>query len=251
MNYHPRRPWWRQPGVWILLATLVGMAVTAALGRWQLGRAATKEAWASQRLAREQMPALDWTELRAAADAGADLQPWHDRQVVLDGVWLADSTVFLDNRPMGGQAGFYVLTLLRPLGGGPDVLVQRGWAPRRLDDRSAVPTVPTSNEPVRVHGRLTPPPSRLMALGPDSSGPIRQNIDLTAYAAERSTLVLAAAVQQAEPVLPADGLKRDWSRPDADVHKHYGYALQWFGLCLLMACLYVWFQLIAPRRSRS
>jgi surfeit locus 1 family protein len=251
MNYLPSRRWWRQPWVWILLATLLGMAVTASLGRWQLGRAAQKEAWASQRLAREALPPVAWSALRAAAEAQADLQPWHDRRIELQGVWQPGSTVFLENRPMAGQAGFYVLTLLRPLDGGPSVLVQRGWTPRRLDDRTAVPVVPTPSEPVWVSGRLAPPPSRLMALGPDSSGPIRQNIDLTAYAAEQSALVLAAAVVQAEPAMPADGLKREWTRPDADVHKHYGYALQWFGLCLLMACLYVWFQLIAPRRQRA
>ncbi len=251
MNYPAYRPWWRQPRWWILLATLLGMAVTASLGRWQLGRAAQKETLASQRLAREQLPPLDWTELRGAHQTGADLQPWHDRRVVLDGVWLPETLLFLDNRPMGGQAGFYVLTLLRPAAGGPDVLVQRGWVPRRLDDRTAVPQVPTPAGPVRVSGRVAPPPSRLLDLGQDANGPIRQNIDLTAYAVAHQTQVLPAAVLQAEPVVPADGLKRDWSRIDADVHKHYGYALQWFGLCLLMACLYVWFQLIAPRRRRA
>jgi len=28
------------------------------------------------------------------------------------------------------------------------------------------------------------------------------------------------------------------------VDKHYGYAFQWFGLCGLMALLYVWFQIV-------
>ena len=45
-----------------------------------------------------------------------------------------------------------------------------------------------------------------------------------------------------------DGLLRDWPQPATDVHKHYGYAFQWFGLSALFALLYVWFQIIAPRR---
>ena len=30
----------------------------------------------------------------------------------------------------------------------------------------------------------------------------------------------------------------------AGVDKHYGYAFQWFGLCGLIALLYVWFQIV-------
>jgi len=48
-----------------------------------------------------------------------------------------------------------------------------------------------------------------------------------------------------------DGLQRDWPRITADVHKHHGYAFQWFGLCTLAGVLYVWFQFISPRRKRT
>lgn len=44
-----------------------------------------------------------------------------------------------------------------------------------------------------------------------------------------------------------DGLQRDWPQPAADVHKHYGYAFQWFALSALTLILYVWFQIIRPR----
>jgi surfeit locus 1 family protein len=45
-----------------------------------------------------------------------------------------------------------------------------------------------------------------------------------------------------------DGLVRDWPAPAADVHKHYGYAFQWFSLSALTLILYVWFQVLRPRR---
>mgnify|MGYP000679766094 CR=1 FL=1 len=41
-----------------------------------------------------------------------------------------------------------------------------------------------------------------------------------------------------------DGLLRDWPVVGAGVEKHYGYAFQWFGLCGLIALLYVWFQIV-------
>jgi molybdopterin-guanine dinucleotide biosynthesis protein B len=54
---------------------------------------------------------------------------------------------------------------------------------------------------------------------------------------------------------PGEGMQRDWPVVSSGVDKHYGYAFQWFGLCGLIALLYVWFQIvrrfIRPRRERS
>ena len=50
------------------------------------------------------------------------------------------------------------------------------------------------------------------------------------------------------PLTADDGLLRQWPLPAADVHKHYGYAFQWFAMATLIVGLYVWFQLIHPRR---
>jgi surfeit locus 1 family protein len=48
---------------------------------------------------------------------------------------------------------------------------------------------------------------------------------------------------------PSDGLLRDWPAADLGLQKHYGYAFQWFALCALILGLYVWFQLVKPRRA--
>ena len=45
-----------------------------------------------------------------------------------------------------------------------------------------------------------------------------------------------------------DGLLRQWPAPDTGLQKHYGYAFQWFSLSVLTLGLYVWFQVIRPRR---
>jgi surfeit locus 1 family protein len=34
------------------------------------------------------------------------------------------------------------------------------------------------------------------------------------------------------------------------VEKHHGYAFQWFGLSGLISLLYVWFQIVQPRRQK-
>ena len=118
--------------------------------------------------------------------------------------------------------------------------------PRNFEDRSRVPRVETPVGPVSLQVRLAPPPPKLYELGPGEGGLIRQNIDLAAYGAEIKTPLLPLSALQTS--VDPDGLLRDWLQPSSGVHKHYGYAFQWFGLSALFAFLYVWFQIIAPRR---
>jgi surfeit locus 1 family protein len=230
----------------ILLATLVGAAATARLGFWQLDRAAQKVAIQARIEARRTLAPLSNAELARTAPAAAEQV---ERRAALRGHWLGDRTVFLDNRQMAGKPGFYVVTPMQ-LDGVPDaVLVQRGWVARNFTDRTALPQVPTPTGVVTVHGVIAPPPARLYEFDTASSGPIRQNLDLDAYARELSTPLLPLSVMQSdEPGAVSDGLRRDWPMPALDVQKHYGYAFQWFALAALMAGLYVWFQLIRPRR---
>jgi surfeit locus 1 family protein len=85
-----------------------------------------------------------------------------------------------------------------------------------------------------------------------SSGPIRQNLELGDFARETGLALLPFTVLQEEAAeSAADGLQRGWPQPAANVHKHYGYAFQWFALCALVIGLYVWFQFLKPRRSRA
>ncbi len=243
-----------QARLWVTLATVVGVLVTASLGFWQLGRADMKEALAAQRDARAEMSPVGWRDVMASMEpagsavAGTDL---HDRPVALTGYWLHEATVFLDNRPMAGRSGFIVVTPLLSEDRTAAIAVQRGWVPRRIDDRTAVPDLPMDAGLVKVVGRLAPPPSMLYELGQDSDGRIRQNIDLSSFGAQWSLRLPPLSVQQTEGGASDASLLREWPRVGADVHKHYGYATQWFGLSALMVVLYVWFQIIAPRRRSA
>ena len=229
------------------IAAAIGMAVTGSLGVWQMGRAELKQQLQSQRESRQSLQALSSSELvrQVQQDRWNDL---FDRSVHLEGEWVAEATVFLDNRPMAGRTGFVVLTPLKLKDADLAVVVQRGWVPRRIDDRTAVPDVPTPEGTVVVSGRLAPAPSKLYEFDPQTSGRIRQNIDIPAYGTEWSLTLPPASVQEADSGQASDGLARQWPLVGADVHKHYGYAFQWFGLCALIMVLYVWFQIIAPRR---
>ncbi len=233
----------------ILLAALATIAATARLGWWQLDRAAQKLALQVAIESRRELPPLSAIEL---ARDGAQAAAQHHRRVDLRGRWQAASTLYLDNRQMKGRPGFLVLTPMM-LGDGTAVMVQRGWLPREFLERTSVAAPALPEGEVTLAARIAPPPSRLYDLGADGTGAIRQNLDLAAFAAEighplrpLSLLMLAPTAGTAP-----DTLQRDWPQPAADVHKHYGYAFQWFALAVLTLALYVWFQLIRPRCARS
>lgn len=235
--------------LWVTVGAVLGLAVTSALGVWQLGRASEKSALWAQREAREHLAPLGWDDLRVAAGSG-EWAALHDRRVRLRGQWQHAATVFLDNRPMNGRTGFIVVTPLRA-DNGATLAVQRGWVPRRLDDRTALPHLPEPAGWVELTGRLAPPPSKLYEFDAQGQGRIRQNIYLDAYGAEWSLRLYPVSLQQSAPPGVADGMDRDWPKVGADVHKHYGYAFQWFGLGALITVLYVWFHFIVPRRQRA
>ncbi|MEA3394976.1 MAG: SURF1 family protein [Pseudomonadota bacterium] len=222
----------------ITLLALLAVATTAALGRWQLSRAAAKEALQASMEARLAEPVLDGATLRGEVTTDALLH----RRMVARGQWLAERTVFLDNRQMNGRVGFFVVTPLRLEGSDVAVLVQRGWVPRNFEDRSRVPAVETPAGLVTVTGRIVPPPGKLYELGAAEVGPIRQNLDLAQFRVETGLPLAAVSIQQTDAA--ADGLARDWPPGNTGVDKHYGYAFQWFGLCALIAVLYVWFQIV-------
>ena len=232
---------WRRALVWAV--ALAAMALTASLGRWQLSRAAEKEALQAAIAERQRLPALDGASLAQALSDDQARELLH-RAITLRGQWLADRTVFLDNRPMARQTGFYVLTPLRLTGSDRVVLVQRGWVPRHQVDRSLLPPVQTPTGEVQVSGRIAAHPPRVYQLGQEQGGAIRQNLDLDAWRAETGLPLAPVLVVQTGAA--SDGLQRDWPEAASGVEKHYGYAFQWFGLCTLIGLLLLWFQVVRP-----
>jgi surfeit locus 1 family protein len=228
----------------VLVLAIAACLATASLGMWQLRRAAAKELIQTGIAAQQNQPSLNNADIKNLPTQIPN-ELMH-RHVVLRGVWVAEATVFLDNRVMDKRTGFYVVTPLRLDGDGRVILVQRGWIGRDFQDRTRIPDVPTPKGIVEIRGRLAPPPSKIYDFGDSGVGRIRQNVDIEAMTqALQAELLQASLVQLSSPVMD-DFLLRSWPVVGADVHKHYGYAFQWFALCALIIILYVWFQIITP-----
>jgi surfeit locus 1 family protein len=197
----------------VLIAALLAATGTARLGFWQLDRAQQKIALQDRIESRAELPPLLQTELARTPAMAADQ---HYRRITLRGRWLVERTVYLDNRQMAARQGFFVITPLL-LASGDAVLVQRGWAPRDFIDRSQLPALPTPAGEVLVTGRIAPPPSKLFELGAAGSGPIRQNLEIAAFAAEIGVALRPVSVQQTRAVVlvsPDDAAPRS---ADADL----------------------------------
>lgn len=268
----PPQPQGKGRRVVVALAALAATGLTVWLGCWQLGRAETKAALANQVAHQANLPTWTVADWPCAAPAASTLPL--QRPVRLRGQWLHERTVLLDNRSMDGRSGLVVVTPLR-LGEraacpGATVLVQRGWLPRdpaAPRDAAHLPAVPRPLGLVEVHGRLVAEPSRVYSIAqeppPEGAGPVlRQNVDPGFWAAWLGQSPLAGTVLQLQaeaelaradataPEAPAgDGLWRQWPAVDHGQGKHLGYAVQWFALAALITVLYVWHQLIRPRRT--
>ncbi len=231
----------------VLLAAVVTALGTARLGLWQLDRAAQKTALHEDLRSRAALPPLDAAQLaRTPAQTAEELH----RRVELEGRWLSEHDVYLDNRQMFGRPGFYLVTPLL-LADGDAVLVQRGWLPRDSQQRSRLAPVATPAGLVRIEGRIAPGLARLYEFDAAASGVIRQNLDVAAFSQETGLPLRPLAVVQLDgAAVASDGLQRQWMPAEPDVSKHHGYAAQWFALSALVTGLYVWFQIIRPRRHR-
>lgn len=221
------------------LLILLVVAVTVRLGFWQLDRAHQKEALADSIARYEQAPAR---VLDAQPIALHDIEFHRVRAV---GRFLPAHAVYLDNRPYHDQPGFYVVMPLELPGGGY-VLVNRGWLPRNIADRTAIEAFPTPAGEVTIEGIARADASRAFELGEGGSAAnqrIRQNLDVAEYARETGLPLQPFVIQQTND--SGDRLVRDWPAPTLGVERNYGYMAQWWA----MAAAAVGFGLYAARRA--
>jgi surfeit locus 1 family protein len=226
-----------------LVAATICIAVAIALGNWQLRRGEAKLALQAQADAAARAPLVDVASSRVSIEGVAVALP---RRVRVSGVFDPAGTVYLDNRILNGVAGFYVITPLIIGEGLPAVLIDRGWKPRDMQDRTHVVAATPPSGRVVVEGMAVARPSALLELGrtPEHRVPgIWQNLDYTAYERVSGRSIARFVVRQTNGRTEdsMDGLRREWPLPASGVEKHRGYAVQWYSLAALVATLAAWF----------
>ena len=217
------------------IAALIVAIIGIMLGNWQQGRAAYKTE-------------LQTRQLQQAAEAPLELGPTIDstqdlafRRVRLRGEFVANWPIFLANRPMGSQSGFYLAMPFKIAGSDMHVLVLRGWLPRAAE-YGQVPPFTTPAGPRVLEGRVVASSGRVLELGEGprlAPGAPVQNLAPEALARASGLRLQPFVVQQTAPAAPGDTLARDWPAPSAGIDKHRGYAFQWYALAALAILFYV------------
>lgn len=217
--------------LWPTLAAVIGIAVTAALGTWQLTRGAEKRELKRRFDAQLAQPPVHVGPVELAA-AGIEL-----RRVEARGVFEPRYGIYLDNRILHGVPGYHVVMPLRIEHSQRYVLVNRGWIARPAL-RSELPRVRTPTESVSITGVAMTPGRRILELSSVVvEGAIWQNLTIERYRSAMPIEVQPFVVRQDSPL--DDGLVREWDAPDFGIEKHYGYAFQWFALAATIFIFYV------------
>jgi len=224
-----------------LIPTLVVvplLLLLCGLGRWQLHRAAEKQAL--------------WDAFARGASAPIALPvtpaPRYSR-VRVTGHYLPERQFLLDNMVHAGVAGYRVLTVLAR-DDGPPVLIDRGWVALGAS-RSQLPDISVGDEERSITGRVDETPRAGATL------PAPQSVSWPRVLNYPPMLVMEHALGR--PLYPqiilldpdqADGYLRDWHAPGFPPARHLGYAATWFAMAVTLLILYLYLSL-TPRGARD
>lgn len=233
---------------WIpFVVMLLLVALGVSLAQWQQRRGDEKVARAARLEAGNLAAPL---ALTAAPLLPADAQAIEYRRVTVTGRFVPAWTVYLDNRPYKGQAGFHVLTPFLLDGSAMHVLVAQGWLPRNNAERTRIPDYATPTGTVTITGIARLNAGHVMELGTAPAlapHAIVQNADIgqlaraSGLALQPFILEQTVAVVDRTATAPASSQLpvRDWPAPDLGADKHRGYAFQWYALALMAFLFFV------------
>ena len=218
-----------------LIAVVLAVSVFTAAGFWQLKRAHYKDALRAKTEAAMQDAQVELSASPVKTEA-VDFRAVHVR-----GEWIAERTIFLDNKINERVVGYHVVTPLRIGSGEVHVLVNRGWI-AAMPLRSELPAITTPDGVVEVSGIARAPSQRFIELSSQieegEQGRLWQNLTIERFNAWSGLVLQPVVVYQQNPA--ADNLQRVPVAPEASglrADSHRGYALTWFGLALVTLVL--------------
>lgn len=115
------------------VAMILSVSFAVGLGVWQFDAWQTRRADAAVDISNDEPVALDSVMTGDGAFPGKSL----GRQVSFSGTWMAESTLFIADRELAGESGYWVVTPVLVQGSASAIPVIRGWS------ATAAATAPT------------------------------------------------------------------------------------------------------------
>jgi surfeit locus 1 family protein len=211
------------------------LSLLVALGRWQLRRADEKQTL--------------FDAFAKGADATTVIGPQtralpRYQHLIGSGRYDGSRQVLIDNMTdADGHAGYYVVTPFA-LSEGGWLLVNRGWVPLGVS-RAALPDVSVDNRVRSVRGRADHMPSPGLRMGTPAplrppfpavaNFPTHGDIEHLLRESQWSSATELVLLDDDQP----DGYVRQWQPPGFPPLRHLAYAVQWFGLAVALAVIYL------------
>lgn len=223
------------------LITLLAIAILVKLGLWQIDRGQEKQAIVDQHAAAQsaaprplQQPLIEQRQLQ------------QDDRVEVAGTFRASHYLLIDNQTVAGRVGYHVVALLEVDELRQLIPVNLGWVPIP-GRRDILPEIDLPSGPQHVHGRVNLPAERPFLLNEQQFAtqlPQRiQYLELTPLSEALDLELTYFSILLDES---ADfGFVRDWPVVVSEPHRHYAYAVQWFGLAIAALVIFI----IASRRT--
>lgn len=226
----------------MLIMAVVMVLIMVRLGVWQLSRADEKQSLLDNVIAASALPEIPLQDMLRTQTGGDLLAQFRFRKVSLQGKYLADQSILIDNQVHNKQAGYQLVTPFQIDGLDDWVMVSRGWLAAGAT-RQDIPEFVTPNGVVSLVGRINKPAAQppIWQDGyPVNDGPVWQYLPIGEYASQNQASVLPLVVELAPENLGSDGLVIRWQKIDDHwVAKHKGYAFQWFSMAVafFIACV--------------
>ena len=208
------------------------LLLVLSLGVWQIDRGYKKKELENTFLERQSQPVK---EIKYNMFEISDLY----RNVVLEGKYL-DQIFLLDNKIHNGKPGLKVFSPFESINESL-VLVSRGWI--EFEDRSNLPMIKTERNALKIQGILRSE-SKDFILENDymkkNTNPILvQTINLDELSNYLGKPLSPYILELSE--LSKSAFVKTWQPINLSSFRHFGYAVQWFGLGLVLIIGYLFF----------
>ena len=208
------------------------LLLVLSLGVWQIDRGYKKKELENTFLERQSQPV---NEIKYNTFENSDLY----RNVVLEGKYL-DQIFLLDNKIHNGKPGLKVFIPFESINESL-VLVSRGWI--EFEDRSNLPMIKTERNALKIQGILRSE-SKDFILENDNmkknTNPILvQTINLDELSNYLGKPLSPYILELSE--LSKSAFVKTWQPINLSSFRHFGYAVQWFGLGLVLIIGYLFF----------
>lgn len=210
---------------------LLGILFFCRLGVWQVQRAHEKKMMLVAAQAFERKAPVDWQPNQPL--------PAQYERIRVQGCF-GPMILLLDNQHYEHQVGYHVLSLLQ-VAHGAILLVDRGWVPGDVT-RMRLPVVDSPVACVSLMGSSYYPSLRPWLVGSmfEKTEPHRAVIEyvdppLISQFLHKSVYPFIIRLDPHE----ANGYVRAWPIVSMPPERHYAYALQWFGMALVVLILFI------------